>query len=1096
MSAKSLLQAAVCALAILPFSWAEARQSAVITGTVSDERGRPLAGARVFIELTNSGATTNGDGEYRFSVPEKFVKGQEVRLTARLIGYLSQTEKIVLQPGVITRHFDLPEDALGIDAVITTGVLDETPKTKTTFSAAAISAEALERAPTISPETALCGKVAGLKVVKGNGQPGESASLLLRGPTSINASGRTQDPLYIVDGAILDPSISGSPLADILADAIESMEVVKGAAGASLYGARGANGVIRITTKRGQNLGSGQTRIIVRNEIGIGELAGKIKLNQRHGYKIADSTYLDNNGVQVTPGDFIDRNGNWLDPRLPQRQPDPYRDPTKVPHAANIVFYDKPYKYVATGARDNAVPPQLLTEPFDQINQFFDPGLFLSNTISISRNTDVTNFLISFGNRTEAGVVTGIDGLNRKNVRLILDHQLNPSLSFGVSGLYSFTKRDLVHPSDPFFALTFMAADADITARDENGQLFIQPDPTSVEDNPLYFVENNDRDDSRSRILGNLNLRWYPVDGLALEGDLSFDRSDRETELFWPVGYESVSLGPEFTGRLVISNVSDKALNGHAAISYGRQFGDLIFRAKAQGLFERADFKFTDADGRNFSVRGTRNLGYSAPDARFISSELRQIRSNGYSMITAFDFKDRYIGDLYFGREGSSLFGAEERWQTYYRTSLAYRISQEPWWLIPGVDEFKLRAAYGTAGSRPNFFARFQIATFKQNVGNPKLKPEFAQELEYGLDMAFLKRFTLDLTYAKSKVEDQILFAPLPAYYGYSNQWRNAGTLEDNNFEASLKASILEARDLHWRVGVNFGQTQQKIAKLEVPAYAQGPFFIKEGEELGAIYGGKFIKDLNDLPAGISREQFNVNDDGYVVWVGNGNTFRDGMAKDLWGLSTTLQDQYGINHAYRWGIPIKFQEAQFKSDGGFDGYNQYVKLGSTLPDFNLGFHSDLRWKGITISAVLEAQIGGDIYNNTRQWGLRDLRLGEADQFDKPDELKKPGLYYTTLYDVNSVNSHFVEDATHFKLRELAVAYTFNREALSGLFGGFLEKLSIGVAGRNLLTFTDYKGYDPEVGDTGFTLGSAVVGRFDGFGYPNFRTLTGVIEFEF
>ncbi len=560
MNTKSFFQAAVCALVLIISARAVAQQGTVITGTVSDEQGDPLPGAKVFIELTNLGAAADANGKYGFTVPAKVVRGQEVKLTARFIGYRSRTEKIILQPGDLTRNFALSEDVLDLDAIITTGVLDETPKTKMAFSAAVLSGEALKQAPAISPETALHGKVAGLKVVRGNGQPGEAASILLRGATSINATGRSQDPLYIMDGAIIDPSISASPLADIPADEIESMEVVKGAAGAAIYGARGANGVIRITTKRGKYLGLNQTRVVVRNEIGANSLAGKIKFNQHHGYKIAASSYVDANGVQVAPGDFIDRNGNWLDPRLPQqRRLDPYRDPAVVPHATNIVFYDKPYKYVATGARRDPITgriilptdaPVLLNELFDHIDRFFDPGTFLSNTISVSRNMETTNFLINFGNRTETGVVGGIDGLNRKNFRLNLDHQFRQSLSLGVSGLYAQTKRDLAHPFDPFFALTFMAPDADITARDESGQLFIRPDPTAFEDNPLYFVENNDRDDSRSRILGNLSLRW-----------------------------------------------------------------------------------------------------------------------------------------------------------AYYRTSAAYRMAQEPWWFIPGFEEFKLRAAYGTAGSQPNFFA-------------------------------------------------------------------------------------------------------------------------------------------------------------------------------------------------------------------------------------------------------------------------------------------------------------------------------------------------------------------------------------------------------
>jgi len=155
------------------------------------------------------------------------------------------------------------------------------------------------------------------------------------------------------------------------------------------------------------------------------------------------------------------------------------------------------------------------------------------------------------------------------------------------------------------------------------------------------------------------------------------------------------------------------------------------------------------------------------------------------------------------------------------------------------------------------------------------------KELELGLDTAFLKRFTLDFTYARAKVEDQISAVPLPSFGGFVNKWQNTGALKSNTFEATLNAAILRSRQVHWTAGINFDRTRGRITRLEVPPYYQAPFFIQQDEELDAIYGGKFIRNPDELPAGISREQFNVNDDGYVVWVGDGNTFRDGMAKTL-----------------------------------------------------------------------------------------------------------------------------------------------------------------------------------------------------------------------
>ncbi|MDZ7362786.1 MAG: SusC/RagA family TonB-linked outer membrane protein [candidate division KSB1 bacterium] len=1085
-------------------------QDATITGKVTDAAGNPLPGANVILELTNLGAATDANGNYHFTVPAKAVKGQKVRLTARFVGYRSRSEDFNLQAGAISKDFALPQDVLDLDAIIVTGVLEETPKTKMAFSVSHVSDEALKQVPASSPEAALYGKVPGVRIVRGTGQPGTAASIQLRAPTSINTSGRSADPLYIVDGVVIDPSVSGSPLTDIPADDIENIEVVKGASGASVYGSRAANGVVRITTKRGNKLGLDQTKITVRNEFGKSSLENKIKLNQHHNYKIATTSYTDSRGVAVTPGDFVDANGNWLDPRLPTRAEDLF--------ATGISFYDKPYKYVSTGAakdaagrlispRDangNIIPPTLLSAPFDHMERFFDPGTFMSNTISVSRNMENTNFSVSFGNRTEGGVITGIDGLNRKNVRVALDHKIRRSLSVGLSGLYTITNRDLISSSyDGLFSLTFMAPDANLELiNPATGRLYIQPDPTSVEENPLYYTRYNDRDDQRKRILGSFNLRYDPVDWFNVEGNLSFDRSDRNNEMFWPIGYEAIPNATEYTGRYIKGNFADQALNGGMTASFSRRFGALILRAKAQGVFERTEYDATSADGAKLAVQGVRNLGATGQDTRSTGSQFEQVRSSGYSGILSFDYKDRYIGDVHVRRDGSSLFGEDDRWHTYYRASAAYRISQENFWFLPFFEEFKLRGSYGTAGGRPNFFARYETwsvgggAVTKLNLGNKLLRPEFAKELELGVDTAFLNRFTLDVTYARSNVDDQILFVPLPGYAGYRNQWQNAGTLKTNTIEASLNAAILRSRSFDWKVGVNFDRTRQKIAKLNIPEYRTGPFQIRQGESIGAMFGDRWIRSLDELPPGLPRDQFNVNDDGYVVWVGAGKTFRDGIAQKLWGTSTTLTDERKVNHTFRWGIPIKFSEPVFDRQGNFLRYSNYVKIGETQPDFNLGFHSDFRWKNVHVYTVLDAQIGGDIYNQTVQWGLRENKLGIVDQAGKPDELKKPGLYYQVLYNVNATNSHFVEDGTYLKLRELAVTYTFQQKALSRVFGGLMERLSIGVVGRNLLTFTDYTGYDPETGSNAFSIGNAAVARIDDFGYPNFRTLTGIIEFDF
>jgi len=245
------------------------------------------------------------------------------------------------------------------------------------------------------------------------------------------------------------------------------------------------------------------------------------------------------------------------------------------------------------------------------------------------------------------------------------------------------------------------------------------------------------------------------------------------------------------------------------------------------------------------------------------------------------------------------------------------------------------------------------------------------------------------------------------------------------------------------------------------------------------MYGTKWMTSLSELPSGVNRDAFDVNDDGYVVYVGAGNSYEDGISDNLWGTTGSLN-----GNSYKWGMPI--------ADKTEDG-STFQKIGSVVPDFNLGFNTTFNYKGFSAYMVWDAQVGGDIYNATRQWPYRDNLSGDIDQQGKAEANKKPIQYYATLYNTNAVNSHFVEDGSYLKLRELSLDYTLGSETLSNLFGGgsagsFLREVSFGVTGRNLVTITGYSGYDPDVLSDGF--------RIDNFSYPVYRTITGKLEFKF
>ena len=327
---KKLLTSAFLSLFLLP--GLVMAQSATIEGTVIDENGDPLIGANVIIAELVLGASTDLNGQYAFSVPANLVNGQSVTLQTGFIGYTSQEMSITLNAGTQTHDFQLEQDLLKLDEVVVTGVTEATPTKKLAFTVSKLDTEKIQQAPASSAVESMQGKIAGASIVKNSGAPGESVSVRLRGSTSITGSSQ---PLYIVDGIIL-----GANQVDIGALDIESMEVVKGAAASSLYGARAQNGVINITTRRGTNIPLNQTRVTIRNEFGLNELENNLVTNSAHQYTTNAS------------GQFLDVDGNVV----------PYGPDAAINRPFNgVSFYDTQYA----------------GETFDAFDTFFDPGKYI-----------------------------------------------------------------------------------------------------------------------------------------------------------------------------------------------------------------------------------------------------------------------------------------------------------------------------------------------------------------------------------------------------------------------------------------------------------------------------------------------------------------------------------------------------------------------------------------------------------------------------------------------------------------------------------------------------------------------------------------------
>ena len=1028
-------------LAVIPFAaTASAQEPATgqITGVVSDSTtGQPLGSVSVSVVGTRLGDLTDAQGRYTI---DRVPAGTHT-LETRRIGYSPRNVPgvSVTAGSAATVNIALMASALTLEAVVTTGVVDPTSGTRVPFTVGRVDAADAPVPATNAVET-IQGKVAGVTVVP-SGQPGSGTNILLRSPTSINKS---NTPLIIVDGVIQSQSFTGST-ADLEALDIESVEVVKGAAAASLYGSRASAGVISIKTKRGSALPEGPPRVTLRSEYGDNSLGGKIHWARYHDYMINDAgQYIDEDSA------VVDRSDRVEEPTYKRFQDNPYPDPI-----------------------------------YDQVDRFFDPGQFFKNSVTIAQNSGRTNWLMALADTKEDGVVLNSGAYHQTNFRLNLDTRPREDLRISFSGYHNISKRQELY-GDTFFDLINQAPDVDLLVPDPDGTPYIfQGDPNGREENPLYVLATEDNERKRTRTQGSVAAHYTPLKWLTFDADVSYDRSNRRVDFFLDQGLKTEGFGGPGGGPGEISETAatTDALNASASANLIGVAGPFTVRSTLRALVERENNHVTEADGTELATPGVRSLDNATE--RQLSSDYETIRSTGYFVTLGADYLGKYIFDGLVRRDGSSLFGPEERWNTYYRASASWRMAEESWWPFDAITEFKPRFSRGTAGGRPDFEDQFETFSFdpggalvKETLGNKFLKPELATETEVGLDLIVKDRYSLQITHASTRVEDQLVQVPLAAVFGYTSQWQNAGTVEGNTWEATVQAQVLRRPNLSWRVGLVFDRSRNRITEFDRSCFTTNDIAFRcAGETLGAMYGFHFINSTSELPADAQglASQFQRNDEGLLVWVGDGNSYTEGESKQLWGADTTIG---GTN--YSWGMPIR----QLDSEGN----PAVVRIGDGNPDFHWGISNQVSWRNFDFYALVDANVGGEVYNQTNQRMYQYGRSADVDQAGRPEELKKPVEYYQALYSAADPTDYFVEDASFVKLREVSVRYRLGEGIIDKVARVGVKGASVSLIGRNLFTSTPYSGYDPEVGGT--------IVRLDSFEYPRYRTITGSIEINF
>ncbi len=1025
---------------------ASTARRARIIGTVTDVATRlPLAGVNIFVVGTPITASTGPDG--RFIIPSAPVGIYAI--DARRLGYApSRQNNVRLHADSVTSlTFALTTAATRLDQVTVAGSMDETSVAKSTISVEKITSENLPVPPTSSAAGILAGKVAGVAITRPSGAPGSGVNIVLRTPISgITEGGAPPSPLFVVDGVFLN-SAQSVTTQDVEALDIESIEVIKGAAAASLYGTRAAAGVISIITKRGKGLALGSTQFQVRSEAGTDQFQTTLPKNQHHQF------------LQNASGQWLDAAGQVV-PRA-QRALKP------------LGIMDAPF----TGTT------------YNHAELFFKPGDYNTQQLTVQGNSASTNYSLAYTRNDNPAILENNEGYRRQTVRVNLDSRINEKLSVGVSANHTRGIQDVSAPSFN----NFYRIDTDVNLQEKSPfpqfgfPFVIVPDSVTLYTNPLYTQFIADNLVRRTRTFLNLNGVYRPLSWLSFAGDANYDRGDLSQTTYTARGTPLVTttggLSPSI-GSLSIANNITESIIMTATASAVKGFGDLTMRLSQRGEVNRDLNPSLTTTGTDFATEGLKAM--SQARTRTTTNNLTDIRVIGSITSLGLSFREKYIGDFLWRQEGNSLFGRANRWNPSGRASAAWILSEESWFPLESFNQFKLRYSYGVTGARPGFANQYESmssdgagAIRRGSLGNSRIRPTNTKEEEIGLDLAYKSRISGTFTLVRNESRDVFVNVPAPAVSGYSVVVTQPAQVGGRIFEATIQGAVLTKQTgLRWDVLLTASKASLNTGSFGRTCFPDGLQYKCDGIPLSHMYGNQIIRDKANLPTRHSGSLglFDINDEGFVVPVGTGNTWRDGVAKNLWG-TTVLVD----GTSYGWGLPITRVEP--------NGQLWYGKIGDSNPALNFGFQNSFRYGNMRLFIQTLGQFGGSVYANSNQTYYTSGDHPIVDQAGRPDELKKSVRYYNAVANNNNLYlQNFVESGRNINISELLFGYTMDAKKWQFLNRVGVSRAQVDLIGRNLRTFTGYTGLN--VG-----AGSPTV-RFDDATYPLTRTLTGVVTLTF
>ncbi|MBW4888708.1 SusC/RagA family TonB-linked outer membrane protein [Mucilaginibacter sp. HMF5004] len=1038
---KKLLLTSLC---VLLYSLQIFAQDRTITGTVtSKDDGTPIPGVGVKVksEGTTVGTTTGGDGKYSLKVPST-----AKTLVFSFIGYATLEKSI--SGNVISVALEVSTKQL--TEVVVTGVGVATKKSQVAIDVASVSSKDFGKSSTTNITQALTGQIAGAQIIQRSGTPGAGALIILRGYTNLGSS----TPLIIVDGV----QVSSDLLTAIDPNTVDHVEVVKGAAGGMLYGAQGGNGVIQIFTKKAVKNAKlsidfsskySNDRVVIGHDL----------IEKYHHYVTnAAGAILDGSGNPVVPYTTTGSgataktvNGLWT-------------DPAELPYATDpTITNDKPF----------------LMPTYDHVRQGYVPVSTYVNTLNIRGGSEKVDYTFGINNLDQGDVFS--NSYNRTNLNFNIGFSPVTGLTIRNSSQLYYTHNNLIGSNRFNLVNSLPFIDFNYIDPTTNRHI-VKPSNLTDGNNALAERDVHQSATNTPRLLETFNVNYKFPKFVELDYKFSMDyRNIDSYDLYLnQTGLPQLLFFGNIAGQIQDSNESFRVdysvANMYVRTDFKNDF-HINLPIKTTTQFSYDSRRETD---RVYTATGTGILPFppstlGSATTKAISSSNSETLLYGYLVNQTIDYGTLFGVSGGFRADYSSAFGGQSTAFIFPRATAYFNPSE----LFKSHDlltSWKLRGAYGEAGVQPGAYDR-QVTLTLASLGttgtslytpsaarNSNLQVQVTKETEVGTDFSlkpfkgnWASNFAFSASYWKRASENVIQNAPVSPTTGAATILDNLISLSSQGIDLSLDVDAYKSKNFDWYVGVRFAKTKTTITKLANGiAITAGAFNLTEGQELGILMGQTPLHSVDQLKPDGTR---------YIATTDVGKyTMVDGNVVSITGATT--------NQAV------------------LTASNDVSVMGNTNPKFTSSLiNRFVVFKKLSASVQFDWNHGQSIYNQTRQWLYRDR---VSSDFDEPVTINgKTGAfvtYYNSYYNALNPVSWFVEDGSFIRMRDISLSYDFT----SLINQKWLKGVVLTVSGRNLATWTNYKGLDPEsttaVSSQGGGLGS--IGSFTGVDYystPNLKS---------